>query len=129
MAKKNPIENLKPFKKGVDPRRNLKGRPPKLPELDKLLAEVLGEDKDGITAAEAMIKAMRRKAMNGDVRAFEVLFNRAFGKVKEVVEHTGKDGEPIKTEQETTWVIALNRKTEEPEKPAKRKYTRRAKVE
>jgi hypothetical protein len=35
------------------------GRPPKLPQLDVLLDAVLGEEKDGITAAEAILKALR----------------------------------------------------------------------
>lgn len=43
----------KPFKKGES--GNPKGRVPKIPELDKLLAEVLGEEKDGIEAAKAIL--------------------------------------------------------------------------
>ena len=35
------------------------GRKRELPELSKLLAEVLGEEKDGITAGEAILKALR----------------------------------------------------------------------
>lgn len=79
-------ENLKPFKKGVDPRRNAKGRPPKLPDLDKLLDKVLGEEKDGLTAMEAILKAMRAKAAKGDIRAGEALLERAYGKPKEKIE-------------------------------------------
>jgi hypothetical protein len=59
------------------------GRPPKLPELDKLLADVLGEEKDGVTAAEVILKALRAKAAKGDIRAAEVLLDRAFGKAKQ----------------------------------------------
>ncbi len=81
---KNPKrENLKPFKKGKDDRRNLKGRPTKLPELDKLLIDVLGEEKDGIEAAKAVLMALRNKAIRGDVRAAEVLLERAYGKTKQ----------------------------------------------
>ncbi len=84
---KNPNrENLKPFKKGPDPRRNLKGAPTKLPQLDALLDAVLGEEKDGTTAAEAILKALRLKAAKGDVRAAEVLLDRAYGKVKSVID-------------------------------------------
>ena len=62
-------ENIIPhkFKKGQTGNPN--GRPRKLPELDKLLADVLGEEKDGITAGEAILKALRAKASKGDVRA------------------------------------------------------------
>lgn len=64
---------------------NPAGRPRKLPELDKLLADVLGEEKDGITAAEAILKALRLKAAKGDVRAIEVLLDRAYGKAKQEI--------------------------------------------
>jgi hypothetical protein len=91
---KNPNrENLKPFKKGKDERRNLKGAPHKLPELDALLSKVLGEEKDGITAGEVILKALRAKAAKGDVRAAEVLLDRAYGKAKQHTDITtnGKD--------------------------------------
>ena len=81
MARKATIENLKPFKKGQSGNPN--GRPKKLPELDKLLADVLGEEKDGVTAAEVILKALRAKAAKGDIRAAEVLLDRAFGKAKQ----------------------------------------------
>ena len=75
------------FKKGQS--GNPKGRPPKLPQLDKLLDSVLGEEKDGMTAAEAILKALRLKAANGDVRAAEVLLDRAYGKAKQSIEQSG----------------------------------------
>ena len=78
----------KPFKKGQS--GNPKGRVPKIPELDKLLAEVLGEEKDGIEAAKAILMALRAKATKGDVRAAEVLLDRAYGKAKERIEHSGE---------------------------------------
>lgn len=89
MNKKPKIENLKPFKKGKDERRNLSGRPAKIPELDKLLADVLGEEKDGKTAAQAILMALRAKASRGDVRAAEVLLERAYGKVKQNLQLNG----------------------------------------
>jgi len=85
VANKNPNkENLKPFKKGESGNPN--GRPKKLPELDKLLADVLGEEKDGITAGEVILKALRAKAAKGDVRAAEVLLDRAYGKAKQNIQ-------------------------------------------
>ena len=92
-----------PFKKGETPKGakvfkkgqsgNIKGRPPKLPHLDKLLDEVLGEEKDGVTAAKAILAALRAKAAKGDVRAAEILLDRAYGKAKQHIDHTsnGKD--------------------------------------
>ena len=115
-------KNLKPFKKGHDPRRNVKGAPPKIPHLDTLLADILNEEKDGMTAAIAMLKAMRGQAMKGNVRAFEALFNRAYGNAKLPVELTGANGEPIQTEEKKTWFIALKEPIED--KP-KRKITRK----
>lgn len=74
-------DNLKPFKKGQS--GNPKGRPPKLPKLDELLAKVLGEEKDGKSAAEAILMALRAKAAKGDIRAAEVLLERGYGKSKQ----------------------------------------------
>ena len=71
------------------------GRPKKIPELDKLLADVLGEEKDGITAGEAILKALRAKAIKGDVRAAEVLLDRAYGKSKQSMDVTS-GGDKIK---------------------------------
>jgi hypothetical protein len=85
-VKDNPIPNNKPFKKGQSGNPN--GRPRKIPELDKLLADVLGEEKDGQTAAEAILKALRLKAAKGDVRAAEVLLDRAYGKAKQFIDNT-----------------------------------------
>lgn len=85
MANPNPnTEGLKKFKKGQS--GNPKGRPKKLPQLDELLADVLGEEKDGIEAAKAILMALRAKATKGDVRAAEVLLDRAYGKAKQVID-------------------------------------------
>lgn len=93
-------KNLKPFKKGEDHRRNIKGRPKKLPEIEALLSEVLGEDEKGKSAAKEILEALKRKAIKGDVKASELLLDRAYGKAKQSHEITGKDGEPI--EQQIT---------------------------
>lgn len=87
MKKGGVPENLKPFPKGKSGNPN--GRPKKIPELDKLLADVLGDEKDGITAAQAILMALRKKAASGDVRAAEVLLERAYGKAKQQIDHTG----------------------------------------
>lgn len=82
------------FKKGQTGNPN--GRPKKLPELDKLLADVLGEEKDGIEAAKAILMALRAKATKGDVRAAELILNRAYGKPKENIELSGSQDMTIK---------------------------------
>lgn len=85
--------NLKPITKGEV--RNPNGAPRKLPKLDVILANVLGEEnKDGKTAAEQIIEAMRRKANAGDTKAAQLLLDRGWGKIKESLDIT-TDGEKI----------------------------------
>lgn len=67
--------------KGETANRN--GRPKKLPDLQIILAEVLGEEKDGKTAAQAILMALRAKAAKGDVRAAQLLLERGYGKPME----------------------------------------------
>jgi hypothetical protein len=83
---------------GIEPHKfpkgksgNPKGRPKKLPELDKLLADVLGEEKDGVTAADAILRKLRAMAAQGNIRAAEILLDRAYGKAKQAVDVTSKD--------------------------------------
>lgn len=86
-----PVEHqFKPGQSG-----NPKGRPPKLPRLDDLLSEILGEEKDGMTAAEAILKRIRQQAAQGNLKAAEMLLDRAYGKSTQPIELSGKDGAPI----------------------------------
>jgi hypothetical protein len=86
-------ENLKPIKKGEV--KNPKGAPKKLPNLDVILANVLGsENEEGKTAAEQIIEAIRRRANTGDVKAANLLLERGWGKVKEKIDIT-TDGESM----------------------------------
>jgi alkylation response protein AidB-like acyl-CoA dehydrogenase len=88
-------ENVVPhrFKKGQS--GNPKGRP-KLPDIREALAKVLAEEKDGVTALEATLRALRAKATKGDVRAAEALLDRAFGKAVQRTDVTSGD-KPIAT--------------------------------
>jgi hypothetical protein len=81
------IDNLKPFKAGFDPRRNLEGAPKKL-DLSEAITKVLADEKDGKTALDAVLMALRNKAVKGDVRAAQELLDRAFGKSKQSIDHT-----------------------------------------
>jgi hypothetical protein len=92
-----------PFVKGVTPKGAKpfqKGNPggpgkPKLPDLKEALARSLGEQaKDGTTALDQIIEALRRKAAQGDVKAAELLLARGFGKPRESVDITS-GGEKI----------------------------------
>lgn len=73
------------FKKGQS--GNPKGRP-KLPDIKEALAKVLADEKDGTSALEATLMALRSKAVKGDVRAAMVLLDRAFGKPQQSIDHT-----------------------------------------
>lgn len=76
-------ENLIPPVKGE--RRNPKGRP-KLPDIKAILEEVLGETKDGMTAAEALMKKLRSMGAAGNLKAIEMLLDRAYGKPKQTID-------------------------------------------
>jgi len=104
----NPNPNRKGlilYKKGQS--GNPKGRPKVLPELKLLLAEVLGEEKDGVAAAKAILMALRAKATKGDVRAAEVLLDRAYGSAIIRQAQTNTAGEDAKTELSDTQLEKL----------------------
>ena len=75
---------------------NPNGRPRKLPELSVLLADVLGEQtKEGLTAAEDILRAMYARARKGDTRAAELLLDRAYGKPKQSIDNNITTTEPL----------------------------------
>jgi hypothetical protein len=80
MTKLAGAKDGKPFVKN-DPRINKAGRPKKLPDLDELLKEVLGEEIKGKVAMKLILLALRQKAMKGDVRAGELIMDRGYGKL------------------------------------------------
>lgn len=72
------------------------GRPKKVPELDVLMAELLskvqGKGPTRMNAAQALINKLFNEAMRGNVRAAEIILNRAYGKEKQTIEHKNPDG-------------------------------------
>lgn len=80
----NPPKHTR-FKKGQS--GNPKGRP-KLPDLREAIAKILADEKDGHTALEATLMALRAKAVKGDIRAAEVLLDRGYGKAQQAIDHT-----------------------------------------
>lgn len=80
---------------------NPNGRPKKLPDLDKLMAEVLGPNKDGRDGMQVIIEALLKKAAKGDVKAAELLLNRGYGKAKQFISMNHEGGVNIVFEQAT----------------------------
>jgi hypothetical protein len=76
------------FKKGQTGNPN--GRPRKLPIIDDLLAEVLGDEQNGETIAKAILTKLSKKAIAGDVRAAEIILDRAYGKSKQAIDLKGQ---------------------------------------
>ncbi len=74
----------KKFQKGQSGNPN--GRTKDLPDLKILLSNVLGDTKEGKSRAEAIIMALSNKAIKGDVRAAELLLDRAYGKANQNVD-------------------------------------------
>lgn len=103
-------QNLKPPVKGEI--RNPRGAPRKLPNLDVILASVLGkENQEGKTAAEEIIDAIRRRANSGDVRAATLLLDRGWGKVKEKIDITTNE-ESLNKPSIQIEIITTNRDAE-----------------
>lgn len=92
VGKGNPPKHTQ-FKKGQSGNPN--GRPHKLPDLDILMAEVLGAEKQGKTAAQEILNALYAKAAKGDIRAAEVLLNRGYGLPKQTIKHQGDQDSPV----------------------------------
>lgn len=85
----------KPFQKGKS--GNPGGRPKGIPNLSTILVNVLGKNgKEKQTEAEKILEALKKKALNGDVRAAELLLDRAYGKPKQGIELSNPDGETLR---------------------------------
>jgi len=85
-------EGATPFKKGETGNPN--GRPKKLPKIDDLLADILGSEEDSDSEAYAILTNLVKQAKSGNVKASEILLDRAYGKAKQSIDHTTK-GESI----------------------------------
>lgn len=99
----NP-ENLKPFEKGIDSRRNLKGRP-KMPDLHEVMAEILSEEKDEKTGLQRIVDKLQDLAEKGNIKAAEVLLSRGYGLPKQQIEYSGEmnfNSDPFKQVRDNT---------------------------
>lgn len=91
--------NLRPWRKGQS--GNPKGRPP-LPDIREALAEVLAEPVAGTPSLYAVLRALRDRAIAGDVRAAEVLLDRCYGKPTQRTDVT-TDGAPLRLTPPIVW--------------------------
>lgn len=57
-----------------------------MPDIKEALTMILGDEKDGRTALDAILAALRAKAVKGDVKAAQELLDRAYGKSKQIIE-------------------------------------------
>ena len=103
--KKRNISGLKPFKKGDDPRRNLKGRPKTFDQLRELFQQIANEEIEyegkKITRAEFIALTMSKKQMKefleygyGKVPLSQIIDVTSGGKPllwKEFIEHADDD--------------------------------------
>lgn len=82
MGKKPPIgKRFEPGQSG-----NPNGRPKKLPSLDKLLPEVLGDEADDESLIKKILEATAKRALaKGGDRAAEIILARAFGAPKQTI--------------------------------------------
>lgn len=73
---------------------------PKLPDLKEAMAKILGEEKDGRNALEAILAALRLKATRGDAKAAELLFKYTYQQPVQKVEQSGSQQLSIKVIRE-----------------------------
>jgi hypothetical protein len=71
------------------------GRKKELPALAEIIANSLGEEKDGVSDAEAILNAMKAKAKKGDVKAAEFVFGYGYGKPRQTTETNITSSDPL----------------------------------
>jgi ferritin-like protein len=94
MEKKYNIENLKPFKKGQsgNPKGYQKGVPNAKTRLKNILSIIqkkenkLTQEVEDLSIAEQMDIAIIDKALQGDVKAYQEIFDRLDGKTTQTID-------------------------------------------
>jgi hypothetical protein len=87
-SNRQPPPKDKQFKKGQSGNPN--GRPKKLPKLEEVIENVLGEvNSKGESVPEVILRRLIVSAKNGSIKAAELILDRAYGKVKQGVELSG----------------------------------------
>ncbi len=83
MKKEN---NLKPFQKGQDSRRNLDGRPIGSRNRSTILRELLDQGDNEYL----LHKAQLEKALNGDINSYKTILDNVYGKQPQESDLTDK---------------------------------------
>ena len=65
---------------------------PKMPDLREAVAAVLADEKDGVTALDAVLKKLRQLAVQGNLKAADMLLDRAYGKPAQTLNTTDEHG-------------------------------------
>ena len=78
-------KGAKPFKKGQSGNPN--GRP-KLPDLNTALIKYLTKREGGEDQLEIVVNKLVDKAIEGDLKAIEMLLDRTYGKPKQSIDHS-----------------------------------------
>jgi hypothetical protein len=68
---------------------------PKMPDLREAVAAVLADEKDGVTALDAVLKKLRQLAVQGNLKAADMLLDRAYGKPAQTLNTTDEDGNTV----------------------------------
>jgi hypothetical protein len=84
-VKKASLDNLKPFTKGPDARRNMQGS--KRIPLKEALELALGE-----VGLDEIVKKLCELARKGDLKAIDMFMDRYYGKVAQKLEHDIPEG-------------------------------------
>jgi hypothetical protein len=61
---------------------------PKLPDLKGAMAELLADEKNGKTALEAVLMRLRQMAIDGNLKAADMLLAYGYGRPKQQIDHT-----------------------------------------
>jgi hypothetical protein len=97
-------QNLIPFKKGQsgNPKGKEKGTRNRatifreLMEIETITFNPLTGKKEKMQVQDQMALKQIEKSLEGDTPAFKECFDSLHGKLNDKVEHTGKDGEPLR---------------------------------
>lgn len=85
-GKISPETEFKPGQSG-----NPNGRPKKLPSLDRLLPEVLGDEiQEDSKIKQILDKLVDQAIKKGDVRAAQILLDRGYGAPKQTITNDGE---------------------------------------